>query len=112
MRGVLLTLTLGALLFLPSIASARTTHCGDISASDIHSVVGHQVNCSDAKRVAEAEENALLTPGSDAKHYIRVRGRRWHYTWRDVNTSSNTQIEYYTASSGNEKVTFGTYGTN
>jgi hypothetical protein len=112
MRKIMLTPTLIVLLALPSLASARTFDCGNISASDIYDVVSHQLNCSTAKTVAKAEIGALLTPGSGAKHYIKVKGKRWHYTWRDVNTSSNTQIEYYTARSGKQTVTFETHGAN
>lgn len=112
MRKTMLILTLLGLLALPSVASARTFHCRNISASDIYDVVGHQVNCSTAKAVAKAEIRALLTPGSGAKHYIKVKGKRWRYRWRDVNTSPNTQIEYYTARSGKQTVTFETHGAN
>jgi hypothetical protein len=101
-----------AVLAVPSVASARTVHCGNVAASDIHRVVGHRVSCSTAKAVARAEMHALLTPGSGARHNITVDGKRWHYTWRDVNTSAGTQIEYYKARAGRQTVTFQTHGSN
>ena len=107
-----LVIVLAAFLFLPSLAWARSPHCGNLPASGVYDVLGHQTSCTTAKAVARAEIRALLTPGSGAKHYIAVAGRRWHYTWRDVNTSPSTQIEYYTARNGRQTVTFQTRGAN
>ena len=95
-----------------SAASARIVSCGNLSGSDIYDVVGVSVSCGTAKAVAKAEVHALATPGSGAKHYIAVSGKRWHYTWHDVNTSSSTQVEYYKARSGSQSVTFQTHGSN
>jgi hypothetical protein len=107
-----LVIVLAAFLLLPSLAWARTSHCGNLPASGVYHVVGHQTSCTTAKAVARAEIRALLTPGSGAKHYIVVAGRRWHYTWRDVNTSPRAQIEYYTARNRQQTVTFQTHGAN
>ena len=104
---------LGATVFaLPAAASAKTLHCGNLPSKNLFDIDGHHVGCSTAKAVAKAEARALLTPGSGAKHRIKVEGKRWHYTWRDVNTSSTTQIESYRATSGGQTVTFETHGSN
>jgi hypothetical protein len=110
-RGVLVVGVSAVALALPSLASASTSHCGNLSGSDLYSIVGHNASCSVAKAVAKAEVHALLSQGSGAKHFINVKGRRWHYTWRNVDVQGG-QIEYYTARSGSKKVTFQTRGSN
>ncbi len=103
----------GATVFaFPAAASAKTLHCGKLPSKAIFDITAHHVGCSTAKAVAKAEIKALLTPGSGAKHHIRVDGKQWHYTWRDVNTSASTQIESYRATSGRQTVTFQTHGSN
>ena len=99
-------------LALPAAASATGVHCGNLPSHNIFDIAGHRVGCPTARAVAKAETRALLTPGSGAKHFIKVDGRRWHYTWRDVNTSPTTQIESYRATSGRQTVTFETHGSN
>ena len=111
-RAMMAVILAAAVFALPASASAKTLRCGSLSANNLFNIDGHHVGCSTAKAVAKAEARALLTPGSGAKHFIEVDGKRWHYTWRDVNTSSTTQIESYRATSAREIVTFQTHGSN
>jgi hypothetical protein len=110
MGGMVPLITATTVLALPSVAPAHTSHCGNVPSREIYDIAGHHIGCSTAKAVAKAEMTALLTPGSGAKHDIEVDGKRWHYTWRNVNTSSTTQIEYYTARSGGLSRPSGTIG--
>lgn len=111
-RGLTATVVAVTVFALPAAASATALHCGNLPSKAIFDIRAHHVRCSTASAVARAEVRALLTPGSGAKHYIKVDGQRWHYTWRDVNTSSTTQIESYRATSGRPTVTFETHGAN
>jgi hypothetical protein len=111
-RGMMALVVTAAMFAVPAAASAKTLHCGNLPSKNLFDIAGHHVGCPTAKAVAKAEARALLTPGSGARHHIKVDGTRWHYTWRDVNTSSTTQIESYRATSGQQTVTFETHGSN